>query len=227
MTGATSKEANNGDFIFHIEFNHVHKYGSTISSDYGAIYIGGGDVCGWGDEGLMVEQCYTHTHIYNNWLETGWVYENGPAGLYSDAAGCGTVFENNILRGQGSGALLHHCGLDNESKNNIVHRNGANSFDHIWAGCEKHSTALQDYTNHHNIYLFDTVEGMSMWRLYDRYFNKAPIFHDNLYWSPEAGAEVAAMFPGPRSGSVLGVPWAQWREGGNDTDSLWLDPLFR
>merc|ERR1719187_1754927 len=140
VTGATSKEANNGDFIFHIEFNHVHKYGSTISSDYGAIYIGGGDVCGWGDEGLMVEQCYTHTHIYNNWLETGWVYENGPAGLYSDAAGCGTVFENNILRGQGSGALLHHCGLDNESKNNIVHRNGVNSFDHIWAGCEIHST---------------------------------------------------------------------------------------
>ena len=90
----------------------------------------------------MVEQCYTHTHIYNNWLETGWVYENGPAGLYSDAAGCGTVFENNILRGQGSGALLHHCGLDNESKNNIVHRNGANSFDHIWAGCEKHSTLV-------------------------------------------------------------------------------------
>ena len=43
----------------------------------------------------------------------------------------------------------------------------------------------------------------------------------------EGGAEVAAMFPGPRQGSVLGVPWAQWREGGNDTDSLWLDPLFR
>ena len=27
-----------------------------------------------------------------------------------------------VLRGHGSGALLHHCGLENESKNNIVHR---------------------------------------------------------------------------------------------------------
>ena len=30
-------------------------------------------------------------------LKQGWVYENGPAGIYSDAAGCGTVFENNVL----------------------------------------------------------------------------------------------------------------------------------
>ena len=31
-----------GEFVYNIEFNYVHNYGSTISSDYGGIYIGGG-----------------------------------------------------------------------------------------------------------------------------------------------------------------------------------------
>ena len=35
---------------------------------------------------------------YNCGFTQGWVYENGPAGIYSDAAGCGTVFENNVLK---------------------------------------------------------------------------------------------------------------------------------
>ena len=37
------------------------------------------------------------TH-YKCILNQGFVYENGPAGIYSDAAGCGTVFENNVIQ---------------------------------------------------------------------------------------------------------------------------------
>ena len=32
---------------------------------------------------------------------------------------------------------------------------------------------------------------------------------------------------GNRPGTWHGVSWAEWKEGGNDTESLWLDPLFK
>ena len=46
------------------------------------------------------------------------------------------LFENNIMYGSASGALYHHCGLENESKNNIVHRvvspdNGQHQYQYL------------------------------------------------------------------------------------------------
>ena len=92
----------------------------------------------------------------------------------------------------------------------------------VWAGCEKgNPNRHQRYTNHHNIYLFDTLEGgMSMGRSWDRFYDEAPQFDHNLYWSPEQNAEAAAIFPWKKT-------WVEWKESGNDTDSLWMDPLFR
>ena len=28
-------------------------------------------------------------------------------------------------------------------------------------------------------------------------------------------------------GTTQGVAWSEWKAGGNDTESLWIDPLFR
>ena len=33
-------EPNRDDYVFHIEYNHLHHYGLGVTSDYGAIYIG-------------------------------------------------------------------------------------------------------------------------------------------------------------------------------------------
>ena len=107
-------------------------------------------------------------------MENSVAFANGAGYLYSDVSASGTVFENNILRGEGANALYHHCGLDNESRNNIVHRTGASSFSSVWAGCEASHGSLQSYKNYHNIYLFDTLEGMAMYRKWDRYYNQAP-----------------------------------------------------
>merc|ERR1719505_550453 len=107
-----------GGYVFNIEYNHVHNWGSGIVSDVGASLS------------ELEQHCYTHAHIFNNWVEGGRAYHRSAAHLYSDTSSSGTIFEKNILRGGGANALKHHCGLDNESKNNIVHRtNAVDSFD--------------------------------------------------------------------------------------------------
>ena len=47
-----------------------------------------------------------------------------------------------------------------------------------------------------------------------------PVFRSNLYWSGSPLGQSQAIFPGA-------ADWAQWRAAGNDTGSLWLDPVFR
>ena len=71
----------------------------------------------------------------------GWPYYCCAEFLYSDVSAGKNLFEKNILHGSGSGALFHHCGLENESRNNIIHRevrpdNGHRPLTDIWGGCE-------------------------------------------------------------------------------------------
>ena len=211
-----------GGYIFNVDYNRIFNYGGDILSDFGGVYITSKFHCDGASEDELDKHCYTHARVFNNWLENSEAFANGAGYLYSDVSASGTRFENNILRGKGEEALYHHCGLDNESVNNVVHRTDSSSFKMVWAGCEKgNPDRHQRYTNHHNIYLFDTLDGgMSMGRSWDRYYDEAPHFHDNLYWSQEQNAEAAAIFPWKKT-------WVEWKESGNDTDSLWADPLFR
>ena len=71
--------------------------------------------------------------------------------------------------GSASGALYHHCGLENESKNNIVHRvavpaNGQDPLSNIWGACEANSGKFQSFSNHHNIYYFQNTENMKLYK---------------------------------------------------------------
>ena len=97
------------------------------------------------------------------------------------------------------------------------------STNYMWGGCQRNVIdRYQDYNNEQNIYLLDNVENLSMWRYYDRFWShkhdnhwdEAPEFKNNLYW----GASKPSAFPGDKT-------WDQWIMG-NDTNSLWADPLF-
>ena len=45
--------------------------------------------------------------------------------------------------------------------------------------------------------------------------------------SPSSSPSPSPSSSPSSSGTAHGVSWPVWKEGGNDTDSLWLDPLFR
>ena len=114
ITNCSLQLCNCAIFIFFIEWQNFGSHSKSWCSFWHIC-----QVCKNGNAEEMAKYCYTHAHIYNNWIETGcliffskfqqinfwkkssiwnqgWVYENGPAGIYSDSAGCGTVFENNV-----------------------------------------------------------------------------------------------------------------------------------
>ena len=67
--------------------------------------------------------CYTYSHVYNNLIHDAQRYDPpGGAFLYSDSASARVTFERNIMYGTGGIGLKHHCGKDNMSVNNVVHR---------------------------------------------------------------------------------------------------------
>ena len=214
-------EPTRDDYVFHIEFNHFHDFGNGVLNDYGAVYMNAGGIsCYTAPEEEVRKKCYTYIHVFNNLIHDSRSYLDDAASMYSDSGSCRNTYENNIMYGDGGQPLYHHCGLDNVSKNNIIHRRTSRSPpDTIWGGCEKSSPGLQNYSNSHNIYLLDNADGLSFGRSWDRYYNEAPNFHHNLYWSSQVEDEHLQLFPDK-------LTWNEWVTTGNDTTSLWANPLF-
>ena len=69
-------------------------------------------------------KCYTYYHIFNNLVHDVQAYHNGGSFIYSDTTSGKNTVENNLLIGaaDSGGYIKHHCGLENLSKNNIIHR---------------------------------------------------------------------------------------------------------
>ena len=208
------------DYVFHIEFNYIHDYGKGILSDFGGVYIGAsGANCDSATEEELRKNCYTYVHFYNNLLHDSNAFHNDANFLYSDTSSCRNTFENNIMFGAGEAALYHHCGLDNVAKNNIIHRSGEEPLEYMWAGCGKSTKRFQSYSNSHNIYFLEHADGLNFGRSWDRFYDEAPDFHHNLYWSNKEEDRTKALFPDKLS-------WDEWISTGNDSASLWADPLF-
>ena len=118
---------------------------------------------------MIIDAEILRLNIYFLISRNGWPYYCCANFLYSDVSASKNLFEANIMTGSGSGALYHHCGLENESKNNIVHRvaapdNGQDAVSNIWGACEANSGKFQSFSNHHNIYYFENTEGMKLYK---------------------------------------------------------------
>ena len=212
------------DYIFHVEFNYFHNIGNGILTDFGAVYIGasGQVYCNTAPEKDVRKYCYSYAHVYNN-LITGTQPFHGDysVSLYSDEAVCRATFENNIVYGSGGSPIHHHCGLDNVAKNNYIHRKAGigSPPKTMWAGCSKESP-YQSYSNFHNIYLLDNADDFKFSERYYRFYNQAPDFYQNIYWSKQMEDQKLPMFPDQ-------LTWNEWIQTGNDSNSLWTDPGFQ
>ena len=131
--------------MVNIEYNYVHDYGAGITNDFGGIKTGVKGVnCDAVPEAEMEAACFSYIRVYNNLVRDGWPYLCCANFLYSDVSSSGNLFQNNILHGSGSVALVHHCGLDNESRNNIVHREAQPDNHQVWS-MECSLTKLNNY----------------------------------------------------------------------------------
>ena len=112
------------DYSQHVEFNHIHDYGLDILSDFGGIYMSALGPCDGVSWSKLQATCYTYYHIFNNLVHDVHAYHHGGNFIYSDTSSGKNVVENNLLIGAPDfGSYInHHCGLENLSKNNIIHR---------------------------------------------------------------------------------------------------------
>ena len=211
------------DYLLHVEFNYIHDFGQGILSDYGAIKTGVQSLCDEATLEHVQSSCHTYIHVYNNLIHDGKAYQNGENFLYSDASSSRNTFENNIMYGTGSIALYHHCGVDNISKNNIVHRtaapatNDTHNIEYIWGGCARNNNNFQTYSNFNNIYLLENSAGMSFYKGNDRFDQDSPDFYKNLYWSQDPNDINSKSFP-------FGLNFNEWTKTGNDSMSEWANP---
>ena len=119
--GIDSSQVTNEDFLHHTEFNHVHDWGGILS-DYGAIYAGPSGTCDDQPLSTLEKSCYMYNHIYNNYIHDGKSFNDKPVMIYTDASASKNLVENNLLVGDAGIWITHHCGVENESKNNIIHK---------------------------------------------------------------------------------------------------------
>ena len=117
-------------------------------------------------------------------------------------------------------ALVHYCGVDNDSKDNIVHRTRAAVQEHeypigiVWSGCEKEGGKYQNYSNYHNVYLMDHTIGLSFYRNHYNFDKESSHFYQNLFWVPSLADKEVKMFP-------YDLDWYQWKDTGIDTNFIW------
>ena len=208
------------DYVVNVEYNYVHDFGAGITNDYGGIKTGVKASCDAVPEAEMEAACFSYIRVYNNLVRDGWPYFCCANFLYSDVSCSKNLFENNIVYGSADSALIHHCGLENESKNNYIHRvaspdNGLEPIANIWGLCEDGQGKHQSFHNHHNIYYFDNTEDMTMYKR-NNFFDDRSVFSDNLYYSLDPEDEFKGMFP------PSDLPFSEFPSEG----SRWADPGF-
>ena len=209
------------DWVINVEYNYIHDFGAGITNDFGGIKTGSQAFCDDLSEQEMEEVCFAYIRVYNNMVTNGKSYYCCANLLYSDVSASKNLFENNILYGSADTAIIHHCGIENESKNNIVHRNiepenGEKPISDLWGACEANKDKHQAFNNHLNIYYFENTEDFHLYHPYN-FFDERSVFTDNLYWSLVPEDESKGLFP-PDDLSFGELP--------PEDRNQWADPEF-
>ena len=250
---------------FVVKYNRADNFGQGQLSDYAAIKTGVPScraVCPtckpYDDANKQRSECSVYARVSNNIILNGqgW-HHGGTAYLYSDAASCRTTFEKNILYGSKAYLpIIHNCGIDNLSTNNILHKTWPmdTSKNKLWVYCPGKDTKHKSATYEKNIILFDNLD--ENFQVIARHINlKGATFRDNIYWSRASESHKSIkMFPWIayegqivkhpnyarnnrtytfHEGDIIDLQFTEWlnftdwKASHHDQNSLWQDPMFR
>ena len=261
VKGPMENGPNFNGYAFEIRNNRLDKLGQGILNDFGAIKVTAGPPSGSKVEhdgcvlapgvnqrfftdyactaDFLRKHQFSYAHIYKNLIMEAKPYHNGGNCMYSDVTTSKTHFDGNICYGpwKHGSAFYHHCGIENESTNNIAHRrapdeqlNSGDWYNNFRGGCEKKRLltdgVIQEYTNEKNIYLMEDYTGLEIMRFFDTFKNTT--YKNNIYWSLNATGKNEKLFR-HIDRPMIKLDWTEWKNlknGNNDLDSLWADPLF-
>jgi hypothetical protein len=216
-----------------VRFNHIYNLGQGVTSDLAGVYYLSG-----ANSGNQVLNNRVHDIVHDpNGGYGGW-------GLYADAGAAGVLMENNLVY-RTTDASLHVNAADtpppspvqpNFFKNNILAYGAMGAID------RHNDTNFQNVVFENNIFYYDKNTGDANAVLYGYWYcqgktNCTPYFefNDNLYFNKSFanGQPGQPFFKTPLSPAngaqqppITPLTFAQWQGQGEDTGSLFADPLF-
>ncbi|MBR0874907.1 right-handed parallel beta-helix repeat-containing protein [Bradyrhizobium tropiciagri] len=179
-----------------IAFNHVYRIGQGVTSDMGAIYTLGVQ------PGTVVRN--NHIHDVRSFLDAGW-------GLYTDEGSSEIVMENNLVHHTKSAGFHQHFGRENRIRNNIFAYAGEFPLE-----VTKSEPHISFYFERNIVYWSNSKPLIGGCPAASPPCNVNIKFDRNIYWNTVAKRPV---FPGS---FLLNL----WREGTQDEQALFADPLF-
>ena len=216
-----------------VRLNHIHDLGQGVTNDLGGVYYLSG-----ANSGNSVVNNRVHDIVHDpNGGYGGW-------GLYVDAGAAGVSMKNNLVY-RTTDASLHVNAWDtpppspvqpNAFTNNILAYGAMGAID------RHNDTNFLNLVFENNIFYYDKNTGDPNSVLYGYWYcqgktNCTPYFefNDNLYFNksfasgqPPTPFFKTPLFPmnGGQQPPITPLTFAQWQGQGEDTGSLFADPLF-
>jgi len=216
-----------------VRYNSIHDLGQGVTSDLGALYYLSG-----ANTGNQALNNRVHDIVHDpNGGYGGW-------GLYVDAGAAGVQMENNLVY-RTSDASLHVNAWNtpppspvqpNVFKNNILAYGAMGVMD------RHNDTNFLNVIFENNVFYYDKNTGDANSILYGYWYCEGKTactsyfeFNDNIYFNKAASGGQPAqpffktpLFPmnGGQQPPITPLTFKQWQAQGEDTGSLFADPLF-
>jgi hypothetical protein len=216
-----------------VRFNYIHNLGQGVTSDLGAVYYLSGANSG---NAILNNRVHDIVHDPNGGYG-GW-------GLYVDAGAAGVLVENNLVY-RTTDASLHLNAWNTPPPSPVqpdVFKNNILAYGRMGAMDRHNDTNFLNVVFENNIFYYDKNTGDANSVQYGYWYCQGKTvctgyfqFNDNIYFDKAAsGGEPAQpffktpLFPmnGGQQPPITPLTFKQWQAQGEDTGSLFADPLF-
>jgi hypothetical protein len=216
-----------------VRYNYIHDLGQGVTSDLGAVYYLSGANTG---NAILNNRVHDIVHDPNGGYG-GW-------GLYVDAGAAGVLVQNNLVY-RTTDASLHVNAWNtpppspvqpNTFKNNILAYGAMGVMD------RHNDTNFLNVVYENNIFYYDKNTGDANSVQYGYWYCQGKtvctsyfLFNDNIYFNKSFGGGQPAqpffktpVFPmnGGQQPPITPLTFQQWQAQGEDTGSLFTDPMF-